>query len=572
MSVGVVLACATACTTSRWAGVDATPPYERGAVACDHELASLAGLRMLERGGNAVDAAVAASFALSVVRPYSCGLGGGGFMLIHDPAAMPGDERFIALNYRETSPAAVAPTHFMTMVDHGGPEDASRWGHHASGVPGTVAGLLYALEHHGTLDRRTVLAPAIEYARNGVRLDADHRAAFDAVRAWRDEAIEARIWAPWMDRVLDVEIDEDGLLRNHAQARALELIARDGARAFYQGEIARAIVDDMRAHGGTITMDDLAGYSVRVEEALVGDFLDYDVVTFPPPSSGGVTMLQMLGMIEYHIEKADVIPIRMFQPDVLHLLIESMKHAFADRATYLADDDFVDVPVDRLIAPSYIDMLAVRIDDRVTGDASTYGRGVALPEDGGTSHLSVVDADGMAVACTETINLRFGSRVVVPGFGFCLNNEMDDFTTDPDAANAFGLVQSARNLPEPGKRPLSSMSPTIVLRDGEVVLVAGASGGPRIINGTLQVLLHALLFNAPAAEAVSASRVHHQWSPDVVQVEPAFPMAMREALGVLGHDVVERERVGVVQIIRRNDDGTLDPASDPRKGGRALGW
>jgi gamma-glutamyltranspeptidase / glutathione hydrolase len=286
----------------------------------------------------------------------------------------------------------------------------------------------------------------------------------------------------------------------------------------------------------------------------------------PPPSSGGVALVQIFGIFDRRFE--DLARPNHNSPAYLHLLAEAIKHAFADRAEWLADPAFADVPTQQLIAPSYLDDLAGRVrSEAVLDDRFDYG--TVTP--GGTSHLSVIDSNGMAVACTETVNLIYGSLVYVPEFGIVLNNQMDDFTTDPDAPNAFGLRQSLRNVPEPGKRPLSSMSPTIVLKDGRAVAIAGASGGPRIISATAQALLNSLLFDMDARQAVSSPRVHHQWLPEIFYVEPPLA-ALDDALGEFGHTIAHMEDIGVVQLIRVHADGTITAASDPRKGGRPAGY
>jgi gamma-glutamyltranspeptidase/glutathione hydrolase len=289
----------------------------------------------------------------------------------------------------------------------------------------------------------------------------------------------------------------------------------------------------------------------------------------PPPSSGGLTMLQILGILERRMSD---IALDHNRPPYVHLLAEAMKHAFADRAAWLADPDFVEVPVRRLLSETYLDQCAASIDLQRTREPRHYGSPRAILEDGGTSHLSVIDARGGAVACTETINLVYGSLVVVPGFGFALNDQMDDFTTRPGQPNAFGLRQSEGNLPAPGKRPLSSMSPTILLAEGRPVVVAGASGGPRIITGTLQCILDCVLFDMTPAEATAAPRFHHQWLPDVLQFEEQWTDEETiAALGGLGHGTGRREDVGMVQIIRAGPDG-IRAASDPRKGGSPAGF
>ncbi|MHC4949153.1 MAG: gamma-glutamyltransferase [Planctomycetota bacterium] len=544
----------------------AAPVYPRGAVATDHAAASEAGVEMLRLGGNAVDAAVAASFTLSVVRPESCGIGGGGFMLIHAPPATPGAAPTrVAINYRETSP--VGPDHFVGLAD----ETASRYGVHAVGVPGTVAGLLLAHDRHGRLDRATVLAPAIRAAETGFEVDAYHvRVIGEAGRmlAARPD-LEAMAGGLWTDLLRAGAVAVGDRLRSPGQARALRLVAEHGAAAFYEGPIAEAIVAVMERHGGPITAEHLRRYRPLVTEPLAGSFMGTEVLAMPPPSSGGIATLQVLGLIERR--RADIALSRHNAPIHVHLVAEAMKHAFADRAEWLADPAFVDVPVNRLLDPDYLDELAARIAPGRTLDRFEYGTVTPAPEDGGTSHISVVDARGMAVACTETINLPFGSLVEVPGFGFALNNEMDDFTTIPGRPNYFGLRQSDRNLPEPGKRPLSSMSPTIVVRRGRPILVLGGAGGPRIISGTIQVLLNSLLFDMPPREAVAAPRFHHQWMPDELQFERRWTDEhVIDVLAAAGHRTGRREGVGKIVVVRVDGDG-LRAASDPRKGGRPAG-
>jgi len=546
---------------------DFAASYSEWAVACDHAVASQAGARMLERGGNAVDAAVAASFCLSVVRPFSCGIGGGGFMVISlPPSATDPDGRAIALDYREACPAAVGPDYFA-----GFPEGSSRRGPHASAVPGTVAGLLHALDAYGTLDRATVLAPAIQAARGGFVADASHVSAAAAmVKARREHPnLREELGQAWSRFVREGRVKVGDRIVNEPQARALEWIACNGAAAFYRGPIADAIMLAMARGGGTLTRADLAAYAVRERPALVGDVGPWRVLSMPPPSSGGVATQQvfgLLGRLGGLDRNAD-----MDSPHWRHLLVESFKHAFADRARWLADDSFTPVPVAALTAPTYLDSLAARVDPNRTQALEAYGTAPQLPHDAGTSHISVLDADGMAVGCTETINLHWGSCVEVPGFGFLLNDEMDDFTTS-EAANAYGLVQSDRNRPAAGKRPLSSMIPTIILNGTQPVAIAGASGGPRIISGTLQVLLAALIFGDDAGQAVARPRLHHQWQPDELRVETGWTDdVVLDGLRARGHNVVSYPNaVGVVQAIVVKD-GVITAASDPRKGGRPAG-
>ncbi len=547
--------------------------FAHGAVAADHAIASLAGARMLALGGNAIDAAVAASFTLSVVRPFSCGIGGGGFMVI----AL-ADGRSAAINYREMCPAGAGPEFFERQQD---PEASTRGGA-ACAVPGTVAGLLYALEHFGTLDRATVLAPAIQAARDGFTVD----------RAYMDEAgplIEKFARQPqWQSRFAFVwerflregRVRVDDVIRLPEQAEALELISREGAPAFYGGEIGRAITKAAAQDHGVLSLADLRNYRVQQLEPLRTGFLGRaTVLSMPPPSSGGVAMAQALGILGRL--KIDEVAAGGDSGLYVHLVSEAFKHAFADRAEWLADPTKVDVPVQRLLSDRYLDERAAMIDPARTFPSEHYGTRRQAGPDGGTSHLSVVDQWGGAVACTETINLEFGSLLAVARFGFCLNDEMDDFTARRGRPNAFGLTQSDRNLPAPGKRPLSSMSPTIVLDvDGRVLAVAGGSGGPRIITATTQVLLDVLLLHLSAPDAVGRPRFHHQWIPDELLMEQpwlASPEGQQvaAALRARGHTVKPTRSIAVVQLIRRigpiGGSAGWEAACDPRKGGSPAG-
>ena len=546
--------------------------YNHAAVAADHVVASQAGAEMLRKGGNAVDAAVATSFTLSVVRPMSCGIGGGGFMVIYTPGSGEQPGVAIALNYRETS--VVDCDYYVNLDDPA----ASRFGARASGVPGTVAGLLYALEHYGTLDRATVLAPAIIAAEDGFPVDASHVGAASELGRRREASpgrpgVRESSEYLWKHLCLDGAVKAGDTVRNPDQARALRLIAEHGADAFYRGPIADAIAGIMAEHGGPITREDLAAYQPRVMKPLVGEFRGNQIISMPPPSSGGIAMQQVFGLMERRLDElSDLSPT---SPQYVHLLAEALKHAFADRAEWLADSAFVEVPVERLLSDAYLDELAARISMEGTLDPYDYGSVTPAlapaTDDGGTSHLSVIDERGMAVACTETINLTFGSMVVVPGFGFALNNEMDDFTTIPGKPNAFGLMQSDRNLPQRGKRPLSSMSPTIVVKDGAVRLVAGAAGGPRIITATTQCLLNVLLFDMHPGEAVAAARLHHQWMPMRLDFEAEWTNAATiSAMRALGHETGSIDGVGVAQVIGVTTRG-VHAASDPRRGGQPAG-
>lgn len=561
--------------------------FTRYAVAADHPLASAAGAEILAKGGNAVDAAVAASFTLSVVRPFSCGIGGGGFMLISLPPSTPGSPRIErAINYRERAPSGARKDLYETLNK----DRASLDGALACAVPGTVAGLLHAHDTYGTLDLATVMAPAIRAARGGFATDAAYmRSAMGATERFvLNKDYPARFPFVW-ERLLGAgAIKEGDIIKNPEQAALLEEIARHGARAFYEGPFAGALLAaanaDARAsglEGDWFTPDDLALPKVEDGEPLVVTFLGRRVLLMPPPSSGGIAIGQILGLAERR--NLATLWSEGNAGAYAHQLAESFKFAFADRATHLADARYVKVPVDTLLSDTHLDAYAKRINPTKTFTPEFYGELTPFPNDGGTSHLSVVDASGGAVACTETINTEFGSFLTVPGAGFCLNNQMDDFTTRRDKPNAYGLRQSDKNLPEPGKRPLSSMSPTIVIgADGAPEIVAGASGGPRIITATAQTILNVLVRSMNAKDAVSAKRMHHQWLPNTLEIEKGFDdTEVMHGLGVsmwlrkLHHDVKDARSGAVVQLIVRRPDrtstNTLDAASDPRKGGIPAG-
>ncbi len=575
--------------------------FERYAVAADHPLASQAGAEILAKGGNAVDAAVATSFALSVVRPFSCGIGGGGFMLVylkaHPRVAIDPKGEFFALNYRETCPAAVGPDFYEKLGE--GATAAARTGGLSVGVPGTVAGLLTALERWGTLDRATVLAPAIRLAKAGFAADAAYRkAAIDelAPKFEKDPAWKTRFAFTWKRYLHEGKVAVGDHIDIPEQAAALELIARDGAAAFSTGELGAAIVEAVHKDGGVLTAADMAAYKPADAVPLRFTFDGAEVATMPPPSSGGIALAQTLLFLE-EVGVRRVIQTHPtepggYPPQYVHLLAEAFKHAFADRSRWLGDPAVVPIPLDRLVSREYIHARAAQFRPTGTLESGAYGTypegeappADAAPDDHGTSHLSVVDAAGNAVACTETINLEFGSLVAVEKYGFLLNDQMDDFTTVRGKPNAFGLRQSDRNLPAPGKRPLSSMSPTIVVRAGEdgvgrVQIVAGASGGPRIITGTTQAILNAMLFGCASGEAVGRPRIHHQWMPNVLEIEAGYPgthngLESSVWMRKLHHEVKTPKSTPNVQLIQRVRTAhgeAWDAASDPRKGGAPAG-
>ncbi|MES2790308.1 MAG: gamma-glutamyltransferase [Planctomycetota bacterium] len=547
--------------------------YTRGVVAADHPLASQAGVEILEQGGNVVDAAAATGFALSVLRPASSGIGGGGFMLIWDREL----QRSVCIDYRERAPARADRD---TYADPQSPKsqipELSYHGALAIAVPGQVAGLCYAHEKYGKLRLERVLAPAIRLATEGFPADP-HDLEIQA-SVLRDMA--QRPGQKEKYRVLFERYLQRGRLLKlgdrivSPQAEVLKLIARNGAKAFYQGEVARAIVAAAETDGKKwLSLQDLAGFQPTERKALSGRFDRFDLITMPPPSSGGIALIEALNILQaVERDHSDVrIAANTRQaPMTLHLLTEALKHAFADRAEFLGDPDYVPVPVDRLTSPEYAKALAKRVKLDVTHPPEAYGRFMPS-KDAGTTHFSIMDAQGNAVACTETVNTLFGSWVVEPQFGIVLNNEMDDFAAVPGTPNAFGLIQGEANAVAAGKRPLSSMTPTIVIRDGKAVHALGASGGPKIISATLQVLLNLTRFEMPPSTAVPAPRLHHQWMPDALLLEPTLFEAATLHLRERGHLVKRAEESAVVQAVSRLPQG-LQGTSDPRKHGRAAGF
>jgi gamma-glutamyltranspeptidase / glutathione hydrolase len=543
------------------AGRAATPEalgYEHGVVATDNRLASLAGLELLQAGGNAVDAACAAAFALGVVSPTGSGLGGGGFLL----ALMKGEKRARVLDFRETAPGAARRDLFASA---GSLSEASRIGGLAVATPGELRGCAEAVRRLGRRPLAQVLGPAIRLARQGFRVGL-HLARTTA--RLKDELARE----PALARLLlpgGRPLATGALLVRADLARTLERIAAEGERAFYSGAIAREIVRAASKSGGVLTLADLEQYRVKWREPLSLQYKKNELFVVPPPSSGGVSLALALNLLEPH----DLAALGHNSSAHLHLVVEALKHAFADRARHLGDPDFVEVPTARLTSKAYAAELGRRIGER-TLPSERYGTGGTLrapDRSGGTSHIAVVDTDGNAASLTTTINTAFGARLLVEGTGLLLNNEMDDFSTRPGAPNAFGLVQGEKNAIAPRKRPLSSMCPTIVTSGGRIRAVLGASGGPTIISGTLQVLLNVVDFDLPAAEAVSRSRVHHQWLPDMLLVETDLPRDVTTALAARGHVLLKNaEPFTAVQLVLVKD--RRYGASDPRKLGEPAGY
>ncbi len=541
-------------------------------VSADHPLASRAGAQVLAEGGNAVDAAVATSFALGVVRPYSTGLGGGGFMMIKPPGELP-----VVVDFRERAAAACSPDKYLDENGDPVPGMTVR-GAWAVGIPGTLKGMTYVLEHYGTKTLVEVIQPALELAEKGFPVDKHTRAAMAGLVDWLDRHPDAAGNYHELARTFLRNGRPYGVgdtLRRPQLAASLRLIAEDGADALYDpaGKLHKRLVGMMSELHGPITSADLAGYEITIREPLSGSFMGYETWTMPPPSSGGAVITAVLNAVDRY-EQTGLVRDALAE-NWPHFLVECLKHAFADRAAGLGDWDFdpdgqVHKLVKQMIDPSTAQLV---IDDFKPDDTyrpDHYGTG-KLADDRGTSHYCVLDSAGMAVACTETINLEFGSYVMVPGTGIVLNNQLDDFSIKSGVANQFGLVQSDANLIGPGKRPLSSMSPTIITKDDRPVLIVGGSGGPRIITGTLEVILNKLRFGMRSDRAVAAPRFHHQWQPDVVYVEEDINGDLVLGLIKRGHRVGRYpSSPGHIQMIYRTDEEIIGVA-DPRKGGKPAG-
>ena len=541
---------------------------QHGIVTSAHELASQAGVEILKRGGNAVDAAIATGLALEVVYPEAGNLGGGGFMLIHLA-----DGRDIAIDYRETAPAAATPGMFVgadgqTLAG----ADSSRLGWRASGVPGTVAGFALALQKYGSgkLTWVDVCEPARRLAADGCIVSpavaASLRAAKNLPRFAETKRIYLNGGALW---------PAGGLWKQPDLAATFARLQRHGPREFYEGETARRIADAMAKHGGTITLADLNNYRPVERTPLHGMYRGYAVVTMPPPSSGGIALLQMLAMLE----PFDVAALGPSSAAKCHLFAEVMRRAFRDRAEYLGGADFVSVPVAGLLDRAYLQRRMRDFDPQRATPSEKVEPGLgplklaAHPSSGTdaresveTTHFSVVDAAGNAVANTYTLNGAFGSGVTIPGTGILMNNEMDDFTVKVGEKNMFGLLQSPANAIAPGKRPLSSMTPAFVFKGGRLLLVTGSPGGPTIINTVLEVVTNVIDHHLPIARAVEAPRIHHQWMPDVLAYERhGLGADTIAALTAMGHVVAERP---AADGIHQGDAETIliDPTTDVRLG------
>jgi gamma-glutamyltranspeptidase / glutathione hydrolase len=536
-----------------------------GMVVSAQHLASDVGVEILKQGGNAVDAAVAVGYAQAVTNPCCGNIGGGGFMVIH--LAKPPSNVF--LNFRETAPGASSAN--MYLGPDGNPvRGASIDGYRAVAVPGTVLGLETALRRYGTLTRAQVMAPAIRLAREGFILTRGDTDIIDAgARRFRNDPQAAQVFLH-----ADGSSYQPGeRLRQPQLAHTLEAIAHGGSDAFYKASgrssNAELLAQAMRDHGGIITTQDLAVYTVTASDPVYCSYRGYQIASAPPPSSGGTTLCEMLQILEGY----DLKGMGFHSAAAVHVLTEAMRHAFVDRNSLLGDPLFVHNPVEKLLTPEYAALIRSQIDPQRAGSSALIKPGTPPHEKAETTHYSVADEHGNAVSVTYTINGLFGAGVMAPGTGYMLNDEMDDFTSKPGVPNLFGLVQGTANAIAPGKRPLSSMSPTIVLREGRVSMVVGSPGGSRIITITLEVLLNMIDYGMEPQEAVNATRLHHQWLPDVIAAEPyALSADTVQALQMRGYTVIEQSPWGAAELIVAPQvdagPGHVSSGADAALGGR----
>jgi gamma-glutamyltranspeptidase / glutathione hydrolase len=548
---------------------------KHGAVSSAEAAASDAGVAILKQGGNAVDAAVAVGFALSVTHPTAGNIGGGGFLVVRFP-----DGQSTAIDYREVAPRAA--TRNMFVDAKGQVTKDGRIGPLAAGVPGVVAGLALAHQKYGKLPWATVLAPALALARDGVTLDSFHaddmKSAVERIGEYaRDPSSQKPALQAALKATLATLAKPDGVPYAAGErflqpdlARTLTSIAEGGPKAFYEGAFAADLAAKVKGMGGIWSPQDLSGYRAVVREPIRFSYRGYEIVTMPPPSAGGVVLRQILAASEYlGLEK-----LAWDSTPRIHLYVEALRRTYADRNELIGDPAFVKIPMNELLDTRYVEKRMAGIDPKHATPSSSIKAGIVMRESQHTTHFSVVDAAGVAVSNTYTLNGNFGAKVMVPGTGVLLNNEMDDFTSKVGSPNMFGLVQGPQNAIQPGKRMLSSMTPTIVSKDGKLRAVVGSPGGPTITTTVAQILMQIIDHGRSLEQAVAATRIHHQWLPDQIWHEETLPPATRAELEALGHKLAGRERFGHANCIEI-DPKTADViavADVARDGGKASAY
>ena len=533
------------------------PIAGNGMVVTAHPLASLVGRSVLEKGGNAIDAAIATQFALAVVYPFAGNIGGGGFMVVREANGTTN-----TLDFREMAP--VAAHRDMYLNENGEViENLSILGHRAVGVPGTVDGMIKAHEKYGTLPWNDLLMPSVMLALKGFALTDNEVGSLNDMHNVFQQVNTAHpitLMQEWHEGDSLIQLD---------LAATLTRIRDNGRDGFYGGLTAKLIVEEMARGNGIITQEDLDNYQAKWRPAIEGTYRGHKIITMPPPSSGGIALIQMLESVEpYALNK-----IGHNSADYVHLLVEAERRAYADRAQYLGDMDFYNVPIINLIDRTYVLQRMKSFNPEQATPSNSIGSGNIMIESDQTTHFSIIDALGNAVAVTTTLNGAYGSKVVVGSGGFLLNNEMDDFSIKPGYPNMFGLIGGEANSIEPKKRMLSSMTPTIVEKDGEVLFVTGSPGGATIITGVFQSILNVIDFGMGAQEAVNAKRFHSQWQPDVITYETdALDEAIIATLKERGHKLLAKDKIARVDAIKRLVDGNLEGGADPRGNDKAEGY
>ncbi len=551
-----------------YAGMDTAQPIwaANGMVASVESLATDVGVNILKRGGNAVDAAVAVGFALAVTYPRAGNIGGGGFMVIHLAADKSGKRpaKTLTIDYREMAPSLA---HKDLFLDKQGKviKNKSLFHGAASGIPGSVRGMLLALEQYGTMSLAEVIQPAIILAEEGIEVSYDLSRSLKAMRK------RLQRWPSTKGIFYKSNGDfyqPGDRLKQKDLASTLKRIAQYGDKGFYQGDVAKKIVKSVNAAGGIFSEQDFQNYKAVIREPVAANYRGYQIYSMPPPSSGGVHLIQLLNILQ----NSPLASMKHNTAKTVHQMAEAMKYVYADRSEYLGDPDYFDVPVSELISHAYAKSIHQKIDPHRATPSEQVKPGKLTPyESDQTTHYSVIDQWGNAVSTTTTLNFSYGSGLVAEGTGVFMNNEMDDFSAKPGVPNAFGLLGGVANAIEPGKRPLSAMTPTIVMKDGQVFLLTGSPGGSRIITTTLQVILNVIDHQMNIAEATNSGRIHHQWYPDELRVERSLNADTIAILQAMGHHVVMKSAMGSTQSIMKTKAG-LFGASDPRsRNGKTAG-
>ncbi|RKR81691.1 gamma-glutamyltranspeptidase/glutathione hydrolase [Mucilaginibacter gracilis] len=540
-------------------GKNNTGHYDNGVVVCAYPDASQVGVNILKKGGNAVDAAVAVQFALAVVYPDAGNIGGGGFMVYRSATGQTN-----TLDFREKAPQGAITNMFLDSAGNVVP-NMSLATHQASGVPGSVDGMVQAHQKYGKLKWANLVQPAIDLARNGFKLTKAMAASLN-----HEQADFKRLNPGKAYFIKDTPYQEGDMLVQEDLAKTLELIRDKGREGFYDGTVASQIVAEMKTGGGLITKADLQNYHSVWRKPIIGNYKEYKIITMPPPSSGGIALLQLLKSVENY-------PLKRwgFNSDsTIQLMVEAERRVYADRSKYLGDPDFYKVPVDSLLQPKYITSRMENFNWAAATPSSTVLPGVFVGyESDQTTHFSIVDHDGNAVSITTTLNGGFGSKIVVNGAGFLLNNEMDDFSSKSGVPNMYGLVGGKANSIQPGKRMLSSMTPTIIEKNGKLFMVVGTPGGSTIITSVFQTIVNVIEFNQDMQRAVTSKRFHHQWLPDEVYIEKdAIDSLTKIILEKKGYKITERGKIGRVDAILLTPWGYYEAGADPRGDDTKMGW